>query len=57
MVLKKKYHQITIRKMGKKYLVCVSGTPRRMCSKKCSAESFANKLRVSQGKRPKREKK
>ena len=46
--------QITVRKIGSKYLVCISGTPKKMYNDSKSAESHANKLRIKHGRRPKR---
>ena len=60
MVQKKKYNkslgQITVRKVGKKFMVCLSGTPEVLFTSKFKAEDFANKLRLKHGRRINRKK-
>lgn len=43
--------QITVKKIGKKYVICISGTPERIENMIEKAEKFADKLREKHGKR------
>lgn len=54
----KKYSpgQITIRRIGNSYIVCISSTPLKICKNKKTAENLADKLRIKYGRRPKRKK-
>ena len=47
----KKIGQITIKKIGKKFAVCISGTPMELKNTWAVAESVANKLREKYGRR------
>lgn len=51
---KKHLGQITVRNIGKKYIVCVSGTPEKLFDTINKAKDFANKLRLKLGRRPNR---
>ena len=53
---KKSLGQITVRKVGKKYMVCLSGTPEVLFLSKFKAEEFADTLRLKYGRRPNRKK-
>jgi hypothetical protein len=46
--------QITVRKVGKKYLVCLSGTPEFLFTSFDKATSKANNLRKKHGRRIKK---
>ena len=48
--MKKKVGQITIKKIGKKYAVCISGTPQELKNSWSSADLIAKKLRKKYGK-------
>ena len=50
----KKIGQITVKKIGKVYTVCVSGTPKELFNTYIKAEKIANKLREKYGRRFKR---
>ena len=43
--------QITVKRMGKKFLVCVSGDPKKIENYLDKAEREANRLRLKYGKR------
>lgn len=47
----KKIGQITLKKIGKKYAVCISGTPEELFKVYLKAKDFANKLRKKNGRR------
>lgn len=46
-----KIGQITVKRMGNKFIVCVSGNPKRIENYLDRAEREANKLRLKYGKR------
>lgn len=46
--------QITVKKVGDKYAVCISGSPERIERIMEKAEKFANKLRLKYGRRLKK---
>lgn len=49
--LKKKIGQITIKKIGEKFAVCISGTPQELKNSWELANKIANKLREKYGRR------
>ncbi len=46
--------QITVKKIGKIYAVCISGTPRELLNTYLKAENIADNLREKYGRRSKR---
>lgn len=51
---RKKIGQITVKKIGKIYAVCISGTPRELLNTYLKAEEIADKIREKFGRRRKR---
>ena len=47
----KKIGQITIKRIGKKYAVCISGTPQELLNTAKLAEKAISKLRAKYGRR------
>lgn len=47
----KKIGQVTIRSIGNKFIVCISGNPKKIENTIRKAEALANKIRKKQGKR------
>ncbi len=49
--MKNKKGQVTIRSIGDKFIVCISGNPKKIENTMRKAENLANKIRKKQGKR------
>ncbi len=49
--MKERIGQITIKKIGKKFAVCISGTPEELKDTWMEANKIANKLRERHGRR------
>ena len=54
---KSKVGQITVRKIGKRWVLCISGDPKKIFSSFENAKSKADSLRKNYGRRPSRNKK
>ena len=50
-MVKKKIGQITLKRIGKKWAVCISGTPQELVNTDKLAEKAVAKLRVKYGRR------
>lgn len=50
-----KVGQITVKKIGKRFAVCISGNPERIEEVMERAEKYANKLRKKYGRRIKKD--
>jgi len=51
----KEIGQITVRRIGDKFAICISGSPERIEKAMINAEKYANRLRKKYGRRLKKD--